>query len=145
MAGSRRRPAAGRERRRLAALPRGRPAAVATHVGQVGVVGGGELVGVDRRLGHPLPVQHALDRPLDLQRGVGNVRVGQVRLSSAMASAAAAAAHALRHGCSGAGTRAGTATPTFFSTAGTRPPLPLHFFWTEIRAKVSPPLPLVTH
>ena len=37
-------------------------------------------------------------------------------------------------GCSGAGTR-GDGVPHFFSTGGTRPPLP-PLFWTEIRANV---------
>ena len=45
-------------------------------------------------------------------------------------------------GCSGARTR-GTVSPTFFRQ-GTRPPLP-PLFWTEIRAKVSPLLQLVTY
>ena len=54
----------------------------------------------------------------------------------------AALSHRGCQGCSGAGTR-GTASPTF-STGGTRTPLsPL--FWTEIRAKVSPLLQLVTY
>jgi len=46
-------------------------------------------------------------------------------------------------GCSGAGTR-GDGVPTF-STGGTRPQLPPPLFWTEIRAKVSPLLQLVTY
>jgi len=48
-----------------------------------------------------------------------------------------------RHGCSEAGTR-GDGVPPLFSTGGTRPPLP-PIFWTEIRAKVSPLLQLVTY
>jgi len=47
------------------------------------------------------------------------------------------------HGCSGAGTRADGVPRTFFDR-GTRPPLP-PLFWTEIRAKVSPLLQLVTY
>jgi len=42
-------------------------------------------------------------------------------------------------GCSG-----GDGVLHFFSTGGTRPPLP-PLFWTEIRAKVSPLLQLVTY
>jgi len=41
--------------------------------------------------------------------------------------------------------RGATASPTLFSTGGTRPPLPPPLFWTEIRAKVSPLLQLVTY
>ena len=48
----------------------------------------------------------------------------------------------LYQSCSGAGTRE-DGVPHFF-LQGTRPPLP-HFFWTEIRAKVSPLLQLVTY
>jgi len=40
--------------------------------------------------------------------------------------------------------RGGTAFPHFFFDQGTRPPLP-PLFWTEIRAKVSPLLQLVTY
>jgi len=46
-------------------------------------------------------------------------------------------------GCSGAGTRGGTASPTFFDR-GDASPLPATF-WSEIRAKVSRLLQLVTY
>jgi len=45
----------------------------------------------------------------------------------------------VHQGCSGAGTR-GTAYPTFFDRGDASPT-----FWTEIRAKLSPPLQLVTY
>jgi len=46
-------------------------------------------------------------------------------------------------GCSGAETRGGTASPTFFRQEGRVPHSPT--FWIEIRAKVSPLLQLVTY
>jgi len=49
----------------------------------------------------------------------------------------------IMQGCSEAGMR-GDGVPALFSTGGTRPPLP-PLFWTEIRAKVSPLLQLVTY
>jgi len=54
------------------------------------------------------------------------------------------AMHVRAHqGCSGAGTR-GTASPRFFRQAGRVPNSP-SLFWTEIRAKGSPLLQLVTY
>jgi len=49
----------------------------------------------------------------------------------------------LMQGCSGAGTR-GDGVPPLFSTGG-RVPHSSHFFWTEIRAQVSPLLKMVTY
>ena len=43
--------------------------------------------------------------------------------------------------CSGMGTPGGAASPTFFDRGDASP----HFFWTEIRAKVSSLLQLVTY
>jgi len=49
----------------------------------------------------------------------------------------------LLQGCSGAGTRGDNVPPTFFDRGNGSPTPPL--FWTEIRAKVSPLLQLVTY
>jgi len=51
--------------------------------------------------------------------------------------------HHWQQGCSGAGDAVGQRHP-HFSTGGTRPPL-LPLFWTEIGAKVSSLLQLVTY